>query len=126
MLADGKSLVAQVVPAELLDMSSNVLRRALANIWPRRIFTLAFGRYTLYGTATEARATAQALVQRLSHAREIGGIVLSTPTAVKSLFLAYARAFSCMQASLWRVLACNHLCVMPQIPGGDGEELSRP
>ena len=89
MLGGGESLVTQVVPAELMDMSTNVLRRALSNIWPRRIFTLTFGRYSLLGEPDKAVALAQSLSRRLQHARAIGGIVLSTPTAVKSMVLTY-------------------------------------
>ena len=44
MLADGKRLVTQVVPAQLLSMSRGVLRECFSNVVVKRIYTLFFSR----------------------------------------------------------------------------------
>ena len=46
-------------------------------------------RYTLLGDAPQSFKLASSLHARLSHAKEVGGLVLASPTAVKSLFLTY-------------------------------------
>ena len=46
LLGDGKSLVAQVVPAALLEMSRDVMRRSFAAIVPKPVLTFEFDRHT--------------------------------------------------------------------------------
>ena len=44
LLADGRSLVTQVVPDQLLDMSQNVMRNAFGSCVIKEVFSLTFTR----------------------------------------------------------------------------------
>ena len=80
MLADGKSLVLSVVPKALLEMSRKLMRETFATIMAKRIYTLKFERST---TVTKT------LASRLANAAVNRGIVVATPTSVKSVALVY-------------------------------------
>eukprot|EP00854_Cymbomonas_tetramitiformis_P005006 gene5006-6098_t len=80
MLADGHTLVTQVVPASLLTFAQSILRGRLSWILHRRVLTLRFSRYD--------KATPE-LALRLEAARTTGAIVLAPPGALKSLLLKF-------------------------------------
>eukprot|EP01083_Nonionella_stella_P030773 84290_1 len=80
MLADGKSLVLQVVPRALLEFSRSVMRSTFSSIMHKRIYTLNFDRAVQIGPK---------LHKKLSNAISTSGVVISTPTAVKSLMLKF-------------------------------------
>lgn len=80
MLGDGRSLVTQVVPPALLEFSRSVMRSTFSSIMHKRIYTLSFDRTS---TADEA------LFNKLEHARRNRGVVISTPTSIKSIMLKF-------------------------------------
>eukprot|EP00808_Paulinella_micropora_P006835 g75373.t1 len=81
MLADGKSLVLSVVPQALVEMSRKRMRETFASIMQKRISTLHFDR------STEIKNSS--LRQSLENAMRNRGIVVATPTSIKSIMLAY-------------------------------------
>ena len=84
ILADGQSLVTQVVPSALLPMSRAVLRSRFTSLLPKRILTLEFER----SWPDDPRLLAR-LLQRLEMARRERGLVIGTAVSVKSLMLKY-------------------------------------
>ena len=80
MLADGKSLVLSVVPKALLEMSRTQMRETFANIIPKRIYTFKFER------ATEVTPGMRLTLENAARNR---GIVVATPTSLKSVMLVY-------------------------------------
>ena len=80
MLADGRRLVIQVQPPALLDFSRSIQRSTFSSIMYKRIWTLSMER----SSRVDARLHA-----KLESARLTGGIVVSTPTAIKSIQLKY-------------------------------------
>lgn len=85
LLADGKGLVIQVVPDQLLDMSTNVMRNAFGTVAVKNVVTLTFSR----NGPTDNWLGVSTLLQKLRRVREEAGIVCSTPNAVKSLLLKF-------------------------------------
>jgi hypothetical protein len=85
MLADGRSLVLQVVPAALLPMSRGVLRFCFSQgIFPKRIRTFCFDR----NSATDPGA-ARAMLARLRQVRNQRGVVVCTAASLKCLMLKF-------------------------------------
>lgn len=80
ILADGKSLVLSVVPKALVEMSRTRLRETFASIMVKRIYTLDFDRSTVV-KASMRRGLENAAVNR--------GVVVATPTTIKSVLLSY-------------------------------------
>jgi len=80
MLADGKSLVTQVVPHALLDFSRGVMREKFAAVVRKPIFTFSFSRGT--------RITRD-LYLKLCKARDSKAVICATPTSVKSFMLKF-------------------------------------
>lgn len=83
MLADGKQLVMQVVPSALLEFSRAVLRSRFTRVLPKAVHTLRFDRTVRRGR------TLVRLHNKLLDAKRSRGVVVTTPEAVKSLFLKY-------------------------------------
>ena len=80
ILADGKSLVLSVVPKALVEMSRTRMRETFASIMVKRIYTLEFDRST----------TVKSSMRRgLENATSNRGIVVATPTTLKSVMLSY-------------------------------------
>ena len=80
ILANGKSLVLSVVPKALVEMSRKGMRETFASIMVKRIYTLEFDRST----------TVKASMRRgLENATSNRGIVIATPTTLKSVMLSY-------------------------------------
>ena len=80
MLADGKSLVLSVVPKALLEMSRKQMRETFSTIMSKRIYTLSFDRGTVITPATH---------RSLNNAKRNRGVVVATPTTLKSIQLVY-------------------------------------
>ena len=80
MLADGDSLVLSVVPKALLEMTRKLMRETFATIMCKRVYTLQFDRSTDITPATAAA---------LSNAAKNRGVVVATPTTIKSVMLCY-------------------------------------
>lgn len=80
MLADGKSLVTQVVPHALLEFSRGVMREKFAAVVRKPIFTFSFSRGT---------AITRDLYLKLCKARDSKAIICATPTSVKSFMLKF-------------------------------------
>ena len=84
LLADGQSLVTQVVPDALLEMSRSVMWNRFAQVITKRVYTLSFGR----GFPAKFE-TVNALYEKLIEARDHGGIVCTTPATIKSIVNRY-------------------------------------
>lgn len=80
MLADGQSLVMSVVPKALLEMSRNVMRSTFSSIVQKRVYTLVFDR---------GSDVPPALFDKLDSARRESGVVIATPTTLKSIQLKF-------------------------------------
>ena len=80
MLADGHSLLLSVVPKALLEMSRTQMRETFANIIPKRVYTFKFER------STEVKPGMRLTLENAARNR---GIVVATPTSLKSVMLVY-------------------------------------
>lgn len=80
ILADGKSLVTQVVPHALLEMSRGVMREKFAAVVRKPIFTFYFDRGT---------TVSRDLYMKLVKAKDSKAIICATPTSVKSFMLKF-------------------------------------
>lgn len=78
LLADGKRLVAEVVPPALLHFTRSVLRERFSAVIRKGVYTLHFAR--------QDRVTPELLL-KLVQARDSRSVVVSTPTAIKSVML---------------------------------------
>ena len=78
MLADGASLVLSVVPRALVEMSRTRMRETFAVIVQKRVYTLVYDRSTVMR---------QNNFETLLNAKRNRGIVVATPTTVKSIML---------------------------------------
>ena len=79
-LADGDSLVLSVVPKALLEMSRKQMRETFATIITKRIYTMSFDRGTIVTAAMH---------RSLQNAKRNRGVVVATPTTLKSIQLVY-------------------------------------
>ena len=84
MLADGQSLVTNVVPSSLLEQTLGIMRGAFSSLIQKRCYTLQFDRMSESSSSLEALA---ALVRKMERARRSRSIVCSTPEAIKSVML---------------------------------------
>lgn len=82
MLADGNSLVLSVVPKALLEMSRKQMRETFSTIMSKRIYTLNFDRGTAITPATH---------RGLVNAKKNRGVVVATPTTLKSIQVKHIR-----------------------------------
>jgi len=88
MMADGKSLVTQVVPHALLEFSRSVMREKFAAVVRKPIFTFSFNRGT--------RITRD-LYLKLCKARDSKAVICATPTSVKSFMLKFVEMMKIME-----------------------------
>lgn len=88
MLADGKSLVTQVVPHALLDFSRGVMREKFAAVVRKPIFTFTFNRGT---------AITRDLYLKLCKARDSKAVICATPTSVKSFMLKFVEMIKVLE-----------------------------
>eukprot|EP00457_Paulinella_chromatophora_P000008 gb/GEZN01000008.1/.p1 GENE.gb/GEZN01000008.1/~~gb/GEZN01000008.1/.p1 ORF type:complete len:5332 (+),score=895.35 gb/GEZN01000008.1/:82-16077(+) len=87
ILADGESLITQVVPPALLDMSRSVLRNAFTSILSKSVLTLNFTRDST--ESGDIQEQFQKLYEKLTRARRQRSILLATPATIKALMLKY-------------------------------------
>ena len=80
IVADGSSLVLSVVPKALVEMSRTRMRETFCAIMTKRIYTLEFDRSTKIKPSMR-RSLENAAVNR--------GVVVATPTTLKSIMLSY-------------------------------------
>lgn len=80
ILADSKSLLLSVVPKALLEMSRTQMRETFANIITKRISTFKFERSTV---------PHEGMRLNLENSVRNRGIVVATPTSIKSVMLVY-------------------------------------
>lgn len=88
MLADGKSLVTQVVPHALLEFSREVMRSKFAAVVRKPIFTFTFSRGTVI---------TRDLYLKLCKARDIKAVICATPTSVKSFMLKFVEMMKILE-----------------------------
>lgn len=79
MLSDGQSLVMQVVPTPLLTMSRTVLWSRFTQCVRKHVYTFDFGR------TTPLQLIQDVLLPKLMRARRLGGVIITTPIAIKSV-----------------------------------------
>ena len=96
MLADGQSLVTNVVPSSLLEQTLGIMRGAFSALIQKRCYTLQFDRMSESSSSLEALT---ALVRKMERARRGRSIVCSTPEAVKSVMLKYVDLLQAVDAS---------------------------
>eukprot|EP01060_Flectonema_neradi_P006280 TRINITY_DN1420_c0_g1_i1.p1 TRINITY_DN1420_c0_g1~~TRINITY_DN1420_c0_g1_i1.p1 ORF type:complete len:4698 (+),score=1051.93 TRINITY_DN1420_c0_g1_i1:123-14216(+) len=77
-VADGSTLLLQVVPQSLLDFTCSIMRSTFSTIMQKQIFTFLCDR------TSEINAQSY---QKFLHARDSMGVVLTTPSSVKSVWL---------------------------------------
>ena len=90
ILADGKSLVTQVVPHALLDFSRGVMREKFAAVVRKPVFTFNFSRGT---------PITRDLYMKLIKARDSKAIICATPTSVKSFMLKFVEMMRNLERS---------------------------
>jgi len=78
MFGDGKSLVMEVVPPALLEFSRSIMRSTFSTVMYKRVFTFHFDRATIPHPS---------MLTKLRSAVAARGVVISTPTSVKSVML---------------------------------------
>ena len=83
MLADGTSLVTWAVPNTLLDMSQRIIWAAFCNIVVKPIFT-----FTMDRSWTDQNIYVS-IFEKMLLAQKSGGVVCTTPEAIKSLVNKY-------------------------------------
>ena len=88
MLADGKSLVTQVVPHALLEFSRGVMREKFAAVVRKPIFTFKFDRST---------PITKDLYLKLCKARDSKAVICATPTSVKSFMLKFTEMMKVLE-----------------------------
>ena len=80
MLADGTSLVVQVVPAPLLEFSRATMRERFSAVVTKSVYTFGFDRYS---------EPSRELLLKLERARNSRAVVCTHPTALKSFVLKF-------------------------------------
>lgn len=115
-LADGKSLVTQVMPTALLEMSRGVLRQIFTSILPKKIYTLQFDRHVA-GNMSQDDGPASGvgdfgglqkihrIIDKLEAARSHRGIVCTTPESIKSLTLKFIEQLHALKLHGARTIA---------------------
>ena len=80
MLADSRNLVIQVVPPALLDFTRTILRGTFSCVVQKQIFCFNCDRSTEIDSE---------VLSKFQHAKQSRGIVVTTPSSIKSIFLKY-------------------------------------
>ncbi|GAB5371987.1 hypothetical protein AAMO2058_001626900 [Amorphochlora amoebiformis] len=90
MLGDGDSLVVQVVPQALLPFSIEIMRATFSSVVQKRVYTFIFDRSTKISPN---------LFTKLDNARVTRGILVTHPTALKSIMLRFVEILSTINDS---------------------------
>jgi hypothetical protein len=93
ILADGATLVTQVMPTALLDQSRTILRKCFSVLIPKRIYTLKFDRHI-----EDSSHPVMLLAQKLESARSEGSIICAAPESIKALFLKFVEQLHSVEA----------------------------
>eukprot|EP00658_Telonema_sp_P-2_P013897 TRINITY_DN15269_c0_g1_i1.p1 TRINITY_DN15269_c0_g1~~TRINITY_DN15269_c0_g1_i1.p1 ORF type:complete len:490 (-),score=157.99 TRINITY_DN15269_c0_g1_i1:57-1526(-) len=94
MLADGDTLVTQVMPTALLEQSRNVLRKCFSVVIPKQIYTLQFDR-----SVDDSDEVVESLYQKLASARKNRALIVSPPECIKALLLKYIEQLHSLEAT---------------------------
>ncbi|KAH3756032.1 nxn protein [Pelomyxa schiedti] len=84
ILADGDTLVSQVMPTALLEQTRNVLRSCFNTIVVKHVFTLQFER-----GVDDSRELVSTLFSKLDRTRKQRGVICASPESIKSLMLKF-------------------------------------
>ncbi|CAE8619966.1 unnamed protein product [Polarella glacialis] len=84
MLASNGGMVTQVMPGPLLDQTRQILRTCFSTLIPKRIVTFQFDRQV-----EDCPETVLKIFAKLEACRATGGVVCSTPEAIKSMLLKF-------------------------------------
>ena len=88
LLGDGTKLVAQVVPRALFDFSCTVMRSRFSAILQKQVYTFAYDRF---------KPPDESLLRKLKKAKSSRGIVIATPTTLKSFALKFVETCNAIQ-----------------------------
>lgn len=77
---DGSTLVVQVVPHSLLEMSRGVMREKFSAVIKKAVYTFKFDRFMKVDSA---------VIAKLKKARDTASVVCANPTAIKSFYLKF-------------------------------------
>jgi Ca2+-binding EF-hand superfamily protein len=91
LLATDSRMVCQVVPHALLEFSRGTLRKSYSGVIRRSVVTLKFDRYT---TLSDGK-----LLNAMRKARDERAVVITSPTALKSLALKFLEALHLLDQS---------------------------
>ena len=103
MLANGSQLVTQVMPANLLPQSVQLMRQRFSSVIVKRIYTLNFTRADDQFKGGEYVQHLRALRSKLDQARMERAVVMTTPGAIKSVVLKYLDLLQSIEAADDRV-----------------------
>ena len=120
LLADGIRLVMQIVPDALLDMSINVMRGAFGATIVTPVFSFSFER----SAGAELLKVLRGIKRRLLFAAKRGGVVCSTPGAVKSLLLSYLDRLQ-QEERTPRLFLCKQGEVQKRVPSSKHDVLRK-
>ena len=120
LLADGVRLVMQIVPDALLDMSINVMRGAFGATIVTPVFSFSFER----SSGAELLKALRGIRRRLLFAAKRGGVVCSTPGAVKSLLLSFLDRLQ-QEERTPRLFFCNRDEVQKRVPSSKHDVLRK-
>eukprot|EP01012_Entosiphon_sulcatum_P024255 TRINITY_DN29428_c0_g1_i1.p1 TRINITY_DN29428_c0_g1~~TRINITY_DN29428_c0_g1_i1.p1 ORF type:complete len:4234 (+),score=586.19 TRINITY_DN29428_c0_g1_i1:35-12736(+) len=84
ILADGNTLVTQVMPTALLEQTRNILRRCFCAIIPKQVYTLQFDR-----AVEDNVEIVGSLFAKLLNACRQRAVICAPPEAIKSLLLKF-------------------------------------
>jgi len=80
VLGDGTRMIMQVVPPALLQFAKDVARASFSAVIHKPVYTFVFDRFSVVSPA---------LYHKLRSACDSRAVVLTTPTAIKSLALKF-------------------------------------
>lgn len=113
ILANGRSLVTQVCPAALLDMTMSVMRHRFSSIVVKPVLSFKFDRGSDESNSLEA---IEASKTRLKRAIKERSVVCATPASIKSLLL------KCVLLSHHSLFPLLHTCAtLPCHLSADGD-----
>jgi hypothetical protein len=102
MLADGQSLVVQMMPPALLEQTKLTLRATFSSIIKKQVFILNFDR--------SSRMTWQT-VDKLVTAMRNRGVVLATATSIKSIQLKLIEELDVLRVRKYESSSPSPLCL---------------
>eukprot|EP00466_Bigelowiella_natans_P012371 jgi/Bigna1/86051/estExt_fgenesh1_pg.C_70337 len=98
LLADKKSLVVVMAPDALLVMTRDLLRERFSHIIKKRILTLSFNR-NFSPNFRDSAVLVKRLCYKMEGVRLQGGVMVTTPESIKSLFLKFVEMLNFLEMS---------------------------